>query len=844
MNRPRRSYERERPGRPAPPPLFRTYAREEIPLQFHAARSFPRVLPSTTASKEPIITKPKPENTLSTCDSTTPLYEKLKSSQEEQQFRLITLLPSSDRDNIECVLERYALHPHWKRHTPLYEALSYEWGNAGKNLQTIVVNGQQIKITRNLWLALSHLMRNSEPRVLWIDALCIDQNNDEERSQQVSLMAQIYSDANLVISWLGLEQEYTITKSMAFMLKLFRSADEGSPEERHRDVGLGNKQWNENVSITPKLKRTREPFSEQEILEFIKQHRRVADKTILQYIKYMQSAQHRKPLLDADICEHIEVERERERNQVSHEGVLNFLKKRYYDGKRDMSENKIIQYSRNWLEWQDLTTFFSLEYWKRLWVIQEVVLARKVLIQCGQNSIEWFVMDKFLACLRYTCDSEYTGPQYISDLRHTPAAKLGHLRLQRTSPSRGFDLPTILATFRNSKCSDPRDKVYGLLGLSSNEWKDSLYPDYRRSLPELYGFLISKPRFRTDEELVSFSQFIQSLFGGIFHQCRDIPRGLSPETEACQQTDTFYTRGMISGTISIVGDAFTNIPEAKDLIMQWQSLYFHRVLSPKPAENLSTAVRDALSCIAKDVKRAVAIDSRLSYAYKGYQTISKPSWDKVILRYAGAEQPEHAETMKCKKENASLSSKLPDQIGNSSLAVSDFVRAATHVPSSPEKHDSSTPESCSCLFTSRIPISPKWMIGTRGQIGLVPGTAKEGDTICHFRGSDVAVVVRPFGSGWYHAVVGGAIIIRQWDEEAVKVHESSSEVFNYSVNPMRRGFIASSEVHDLMSFHFDRTALRLLTCQPSDLGGFSDAWTTYRAPVKEHFDLALGSTPL
>jgi hypothetical protein len=439
----------------------------------------------------------KLEDILSNCDSTTPLYEKLE---KVQQFRLITLLPGRDTDHIECVLKRHTFHD-----SPKYEALSYEWGKAGRKPETIVLNGQQTKITHNLWLALGHLRQTSKRRVLWVDAPCIDQSNNEERSHQVSLMAIIYSGALRVISWLGLEHEDIITKSMVFMLELFRSADEESLIEQDWDIGSREERWNENVSASDRRVQTQKTFSEKEIIEFIKHHRRLTDEEIFQYIKFQQFARNRKPLLDADIHEQIEVQRERERNPTSHKKILSILKKRYYDGKRDMSEMKMLQYSHKRSDWEDLARFWSVEYWKRLWIVQEVVLARDLRIQCGESSIEWFVMGKFLACLKYTCDSDYRGPRYIPALRYTPAAKLGYFRSEtKQSWLRDLILSKSLATFRNAKCSDPRDKIYGLLGLS-NDRNDSIYPDYNRSLLELYELVISIPRFRTDDELVSFS---------------------------------------------------------------------------------------------------------------------------------------------------------------------------------------------------------------------------------------------------------------------------------------------------------------------------------------------------
>ncbi|KAI4187128.1 MAG: hypothetical protein LQ348_004135 [Seirophora lacunosa] len=91
---------------------------------------------------------------------------------------------------------------------PGYEALSYTWG--GNNLShTVYVDtehGQQsLPVTENLHTALRHLRRDSSPRVLWIDAACINQRDVKERSQQVARMADIYRSAANVIIWLGPE---------------------------------------------------------------------------------------------------------------------------------------------------------------------------------------------------------------------------------------------------------------------------------------------------------------------------------------------------------------------------------------------------------------------------------------------------------------------------------------------------------------------------------------------------------------------------------------------------------------------------------------------------------------
>jgi ankyrin repeat protein len=83
-----------------------------------------------------------------------------------------------------------------------YEALSYTWGTNKKTRQ-IVLNSERFMVTDNLYLALQYLRFKKEDRILWIDAICIDQSHIPERNHQVSHMASIYQDADRVLFWLG-----------------------------------------------------------------------------------------------------------------------------------------------------------------------------------------------------------------------------------------------------------------------------------------------------------------------------------------------------------------------------------------------------------------------------------------------------------------------------------------------------------------------------------------------------------------------------------------------------------------------------------------------------------------
>ena len=84
-----------------------------------------------------------------------------------------------------------------------YEALSYVWGPTTKTEHIDLVDSGQRPITDNLALALRRLRRLDEMRTLWIDAVCINQDDPSERSLQVQLMGMIYSSAARVLVWLG-----------------------------------------------------------------------------------------------------------------------------------------------------------------------------------------------------------------------------------------------------------------------------------------------------------------------------------------------------------------------------------------------------------------------------------------------------------------------------------------------------------------------------------------------------------------------------------------------------------------------------------------------------------------
>jgi hypothetical protein len=112
-------------------------------------------------------------------------------------IRLLRLMRGKGSDDVECTVFRSSVEQ-----APEYTALSYVWGDPSIT-RPIILNGQTILITANLHVALCHLRPETSDVILWVDALCINQNDFQERSAQVSRMKQIFGAAKDVIAWVG-----------------------------------------------------------------------------------------------------------------------------------------------------------------------------------------------------------------------------------------------------------------------------------------------------------------------------------------------------------------------------------------------------------------------------------------------------------------------------------------------------------------------------------------------------------------------------------------------------------------------------------------------------------------
>jgi hypothetical protein len=108
-------------------------------------------------------------------------------------------------------------------------------------------------------------------------------------------------------------------------------------------------------------------------------------------------------------------------------------------------------------------------YWSRLWIVQEVILARDILVLCGSSMTSWSRFEDFLKgdFLFWNSDSH-------------PAGNLIRTRLETRAPL----LFEAILRFKENECKDPRDKVYGLVGLTGDGQQVPV--DYSKSVSDIY----------------------------------------------------------------------------------------------------------------------------------------------------------------------------------------------------------------------------------------------------------------------------------------------------------------------------------------------------------------------
>lgn len=339
----------------------------------------------------------------------------------KHSIRILHILPGAESLPICCDIETVTLDDN-----PQYDALSYVWGQPIYNEAIIIANSDEqdavyhLGITTSLHEALTHLRNTGRGIPLWVDAICINQEDLGERGSQVEIMSRIYGEAEFVPIWLGLADEVS---EVAF--DWISSCYDGFRQ-------------NKLPGISP----------------------------LASAVQRLE--QGRQPELPAE---------------VSCESCLRSFAATFSGMEHELSGVSL----------EDSSALSTRQWWRRTWVIQELIFARNAVFMCGSRFITWQMLEILSEIFN---DDERTKlpAQFTEGLDRVQRA-FRHIELYRITRAgirlrgrRRLDLGDILQTFV-ATCrplvTDPRDNFWALRSLC-HSYVSRMIPDYRKGLVEIY----------------------------------------------------------------------------------------------------------------------------------------------------------------------------------------------------------------------------------------------------------------------------------------------------------------------------------------------------------------------
>jgi hypothetical protein len=354
------------------------------------------------------------------------MYSPLDTSRKE--IRLLYIHPAAWDDDIECHLETVSLNDH-----PKFQAISYVWGDTANKLP-ITVNGKSLAVTHNVVTGLQRLRAADEVLALWLDAVCINQSDIHERSEQVQCMREIYSSAEEVFIWLGYGRD-------------------PHPPLKQPDIV----RWTGNETDLAIVDSYFERMAQRSSTEDNSTTEDVVGLFVFMKLRTMDKHVHEIPFFDVQGDE--------------------------------------LQAGQTWLAIiQAMQTLSSHPWWTRIWVVQETILARKATVLYCNVTVPWtLVAEATRAAARHIhCCGDLNQAQggrelrAIVELRKAMYDDLDWLRAARAQDKK-LSLYQVMSRTHLRGATDVRDEVFGVLGLVT-DWlgEPPLIPDYDLSPREVF----------------------------------------------------------------------------------------------------------------------------------------------------------------------------------------------------------------------------------------------------------------------------------------------------------------------------------------------------------------------
>ena len=356
---------------------------------------------------------------------------------QAQEIRTVTIFPSSFDSPVKCNLNHVSLQS-----TPVYDALSYTWGDLGDRA-SLTLSGHELPITASLERALRYLRLPHTERTLWIDSICINQADIPERNQQVQSMGLIYRSARTVRAWIGREHE-----------------DE--------DTGVGN------IADFRPLSQRAVPMSTIMAGEASGSSADLGDDgdrwTPWKLLVVFGSDAEHPNVLDAEHgC------------RIAPGAAATTMVAAI---ERSFGTRSGVQ------SWRQLVKWFRRPYWSRAWVQQELFAPDAITVHCGAGNAPYALFVRVALAANY-CDSSWPkfdrpeGSELVS-----ACARVYMLAMRKRFRERVLSESGVLGLLYEqtfNQASDPKDKVYSLLDLIQRWHEGRIAVDYSASTAEVYS---------------------------------------------------------------------------------------------------------------------------------------------------------------------------------------------------------------------------------------------------------------------------------------------------------------------------------------------------------------------
>ena len=400
------------------------------------------------------------------------------------------------------------------------------------------------------------------------------------------------------------------------------------------------------------------------------------------------------------------------------------------------------------LRWANLMRFCRVSYWTRVWIVQEFLQARSIEMVCGMAALDWVSFARVLSAVR---DHYRTGAGVIRPLDDILTGILDSIPARLTSrrlTAQASPLEDLLREFYDSECSEPRDKVYGILGIASDcgeQPSTGLYfgpqPDYGKHIVDIYFDVLAHLR---DTSPFSSVSPLTTLLLQKSLQIRksDILDGVAKRDEAEIQTKILQqTLRLRPSYMSTVSDTISNWSTIRELRQRlddfdWSN-YVGYTMQPRRPQTPKTPSSPTPSFTSP--VRSITMQRNLSSTSRTLNTLPKDLISNVLS------------VAEVNPSLSTLYNYLPQANGfHLPISILDL-----HHEDKQRLFSPTTPPARPTLIVETSELAHPL------RTGFAPPGTRRGDIICQFSGTDLTLIARPpIYGGQSLQLVGRAVMVK------------------------------------------------------------------------------------